>query len=92
MFLYRFIDVGGGASRLANELVRRGYRDITVLDVSQTALQAAQPRLGAQAAKVTWIAADATQWRPARTHDLWRDRAAFIFSPRLRTARAMSRD
>jgi SAM-dependent methyltransferase len=73
------IDVGGGASRLVDELLKRGYRDISVLDLSQAALQAAQTRLGAQAAKVTWIAADATQWRPARTYDLWHDRAAFHF-------------
>jgi len=73
------IDVGGGASRLVDELVKRDYRDLTVLDLAQAALQAAQTRLGAQAAKVTWIAADATQWRPARTYDLWHDRAAFHF-------------
>ena len=73
------IDMGGGASRLVDELVKRDYRDLTVLDLAQAALQAAQTRLGAQAAKVTWIAADATQWRPARTYDLWHDRAAFHF-------------
>jgi SAM-dependent methyltransferase len=73
------IDVGGGASRLVDEMVKRGYRDISVLDLSQAALQAAQTRLGAQASRVTWIAADATQWRPARPYDLWHDRAAFHF-------------
>ena len=73
------IDVGGGASRLVDELVKSGYGDVTVLDLSQAALQAAQTRLGAQAAKVDWVAADATDWRPARTFDLWHDRAAFHF-------------
>ncbi len=73
------IDVGGGASRLVDELVRRGHRDVTVLDLSQAALQASQKRLGAQAADVAWIAADVTDWRPARTYDLWHDRAAFHF-------------
>ena len=73
------IDVGGGASRLVDELVKRGYGDVTVLDLSQAALQAAQDRLGASAARVTWIAADATTWRPARSYDLWHDRAAFHF-------------
>ena len=55
------IDVGGGASRLVDELMMRGYGDLTVLDLAQAALQAAQARLGAQAATVQWIAADATQ-------------------------------
>ena len=73
------IDVGGGASRLVDELLKRGYRDISVLDLSQAALQAAQARMGAQAAAVRWIAADVTQWRPLRTYDLWHDRAAFHF-------------
>ncbi|NBU50849.1 MAG: class I SAM-dependent methyltransferase [Betaproteobacteria bacterium] len=73
------IDVGGGASRLVDELVMRGYGDVTVLDLSQAALQAAQARLGAKAHGVEWIAADATHWRPQRTYDLWHDRAAFHF-------------
>ena len=73
------IDVGGGASRLVDELVMRGYGDVTILDLSQAALQAAQARLGPKAHGVEWIAADATHWRPQRTYDLWHDRAAFHF-------------
>ena len=73
------IDVGGGASRLVDALVKRGYGDVTVLDLSQAALEAAQARLGAEAGKVAWVAADATVWRPARCYDLWHDRAAFHF-------------
>ena len=73
------IDVGGGASRLVDELVMRGYGDVTVLDLSQAALQAAQARLCAKAHGVEWIAADAMHWRPQRTYDLWHDRAAFHF-------------
>ena len=72
------IDMGGGASRLVDALVAHGYGDVTVLDLSQGALQAAQARLGA-AHGVEWIAADATDWRPHRTYDLWHDRAAFHF-------------
>ena len=73
------IDVGGGASRLVDELVKRGYGDVTILDLSQAALQAAQARLGGKARGVEWIVADATDWRPRRTYDLWHDRAAFHF-------------
>ena len=82
------IDVGGGAARLVDELVMRGYGDVTVLDLSQAALKRTQARMGAQAAKVKWIVADATHWSPLRTYDLWHDRAAFHFlaSPEDRAA------
>lgn len=73
------VDIGGGASRLVDALAGGGYQQLTVLDLSEAALEAAQQRLGAQAAKVQWIAADATKWQPARPFDLWHDRAAFHF-------------
>jgi SAM-dependent methyltransferase len=73
------IDVGGGASRLADCLVARGYQDVTVLDLSATALAAARARMGERAGQVTWIAADVTDWQPARSYDVWHDRAAFHF-------------
>lgn len=73
------IDVGGGASRLVDALLQDGYRDIAVLDLSANALDAAKKRIGAAASKVDWIVADATAWRPAKTYDVWHDRAAFHF-------------
>jgi trans-aconitate methyltransferase len=73
------IDVGGGASRLVDALLDRGYTDVTVLDLSENALAAARKRLGARAGAANWIAADAREWQPARAHALWHDRAAFHF-------------
>ena len=73
------IDVGGGASRLVDALCRRGFEAVTVLDLSQAALDAAKARLGEDAAKVRWIAADITRWQPQVTFDVWHDRAAFHF-------------
>jgi SAM-dependent methyltransferase len=73
------VDVGGGASTLADGLVERGYRDITVLDVAQKSLDAARARLGAAADTVTWVVADITTWQPARTYHCWHDRAVFHF-------------
>jgi SAM-dependent methyltransferase len=73
------IDVGGGASRLVDGLLEAGYRQVAVLDVSDTALARARARLGERAARVEWIAADVTRWRPPRTFDVWHDRAAFHF-------------
>ena len=73
------IDIGGGASRLVDHLVDRGFRDITVLDLSAAALEAAKARLGERAGRAHWFVADATTWEPSRTYDLWHDRAAFHF-------------
>lgn len=73
------IDIGGGASRLVDALLRDGYCDVAVLDLSANALDATKKRIGAAAWTVDWIVADATTWRPAKTYDVWHDRAAFHF-------------
>ena len=73
------IDIGGGASRLVDELIGRGFHDVTVLDLSAAALEAAKARLGERARTAQWLVADATTWEPPRTYDIWHDRAAFHF-------------
>lgn len=73
------IDIGGGTSRLASALLAMGLLDITVLDLSQIALDAARGRLGPAGETVTWISADVTSWVPDRRYDLWHDRAVFHF-------------
>ncbi len=73
------IDIGGGASRLVDSLVAKGFRSVTVLDLSEAALKTAQARLGQGAASVHWLVADATTWEPSREYDIWHDRAAFHF-------------
>jgi SAM-dependent methyltransferase len=73
------IDVGGGASRLVDHLIRNGFQDVTVLDLSGAALDAAKVRLGDRATRVRWVVADATLWEPAKAYDIWHDRAAFHF-------------
>lgn len=82
------IDVGGGASRLVDALLQDGYRDLAVLDLSANALDVAKKRIGTAASTVDWIVADATTWPPAKTYDVWHDRAAFHFltDPRDRAA------
>ena len=56
------IDIGGGASRLVDHLIDQGFRDVTVLDLSAAALDAAKARLGERAARAHWLVADATTW------------------------------
>lgn len=72
------IDVGGGSSTLVDDLLSLGY-ELTVLDVSQNALDVAQQRLGDRAKMVTWIAADVTAVRLPKAYAVWHDRAAFHF-------------
>ena len=76
----RVIDVGGGASTLVDDLLERGYTHVTVLDLSQAALDAARARLGERAARVQWLCADVTDARlPEAAYDFWHDRAVFHF-------------
>lgn len=73
------VDIGGGASRLVDALLDRGFADLTVLDLSQAAVDVARERLGGRADTVRWIVGDVTDWRPDRRYLLWHDRAAFHF-------------
>jgi trans-aconitate methyltransferase len=73
------IDVGGGASRLADALLERGFRRVTVLDISAAALDLAALRLGRRASEVRWIVDDVTEWEPAQRFDIWHDHGAFHF-------------
>jgi SAM-dependent methyltransferase len=72
------IDVGGGASLLVDRLVARGYTDLTVLDVSSTALEIVRRRLD-DAGRVRWLHEDIMTWQPERRYALWHDRAVFHF-------------
>lgn len=74
------IDVGGGTSRLAAELLRRGYSGLWVLDISASALAAARGHLGKDARRVRWVESDVTRVALPEAHfHLWHDRAVFHF-------------
>jgi 2-polyprenyl-3-methyl-5-hydroxy-6-metoxy-1,4-benzoquinol methylase len=75
----RIIDIGGGASRLVDALVGQKIGQVTVLDLSAAALDAAKKRLGDSGAAVEWVIADVTTWEPSQAYDLWHDRATFHF-------------
>ena len=72
------VDVGGGASVLADRLLTRGFSDISVLDVSDVALRAGRQRIG-DTTSVKWLHEDILSWSPARRYGLWHDRAVFHF-------------
>lgn len=75
----KIIDVGGGDSKLVDFLLKEGYQNLTVLDISEKALERAKKRLGKKAEKVNWIVSDVTEFKPETTYDIWHDRATFHF-------------
>jgi hypothetical protein len=75
------IDIGGGASLLVDRLLARSYTDLSVLDLSATALEIARRRVGASTS-VQWLHQDVISWLPQREYALWHDRAVFHFITR----------
>ena len=75
----KIIDIGGSDSKLVDFLLEEGYENITVLDISSTALERAKKRLGKNTEKVNWIASDITEFKPETSYDIWHDRATFHF-------------
>jgi trans-aconitate methyltransferase len=73
------IDIGGGDSKLVDYLLDEGFENISVLDISATAIEKAKQRLGDKATKVNWIVSDVTEFKPSSTYDCWHDRATFHF-------------
>ncbi|MBN8827044.1 MULTISPECIES: class I SAM-dependent methyltransferase [Spirosoma] len=84
----RIIDIGGGDSKLVDFLLDEGYEDISVLDISEVALNRAKQRLGERGDRVEWIVSDITTYAPIQPFNFWHDRAAFHF---LTTAEQINR-
>jgi len=74
------IDIGAGESTLVDVLLQSGYHNLTVLDVSQTAIDVTKERLGSAAAQIHWLVSDILESSlPPNSYDLWHDRAVFHF-------------
>ena len=73
------IDVGGGDGYLVDELIQLGYNNITVLDISENAINKAKQRLGDVAKNIKWIISDILEFNPSEKYDVWHDRALFHF-------------
>lgn len=74
------VDIGGGESTLVDDLLQRHYLDVSVLDISSTAIDFTQKRLGRFADQVQWHVGDITTYDfGAKQFDLWHDRAVFHF-------------
>jgi hypothetical protein len=72
------VDVGAGASFVADTLLAQGFEDVTVLDVSAEALATVRIRL-ADRPGAHFVVTDLLAWQPARQYDTWHDRAVFHF-------------
>lgn len=73
------IDIGGGDSFFVDCLLNLGYKNISVLDISEKAIEKAKKRLGGKASMVKWIVADVASFKPSEKYDFWHDRATFHF-------------
>ncbi len=73
------VDIGGGASVLVDKLLDQGFQDLTVVDISERALEHTKHRLANRADDINWIVADITEYEFQREYDLWHDRAVFHF-------------
>lgn len=73
------IDIGGGDSRLVDNLMNRGFINIAILDISAEALSKAKKRLGNSSKHIDFIASDVTLFKPSKKYQLWHDRATFHF-------------
>lgn len=75
----QIIDIGGGDTFFVDHLLEMGYLNITVLDISEKAIEQAKQRLGNLAKSVNWIVSDIANFQPTQHYDFWHDRAAFHF-------------
>ena len=74
---FSIVDVGGGAARLVDDLLREGDA-VTVVDISEAALGTARGRCSDPDA-VSWVRTDVLSWEPDRRWDVWHDRAMLHF-------------
>lgn len=73
------IDIGGGDSHLVDHLLAKGFKNISILDISPAALDRAKSRIGEVSNSVKFVACDITKFDPREKYKLWHDRATFHF-------------
>ena len=78
----KIVDIGGGDSLLVDHLLALGYTNITILDISHSAIERAKKRLGEKSLQVKWIVSNILDFTPPESYDLWHDRAVFHFLTR----------
>ena len=75
----KIIDIGGGDSYLIDNLLEMGFTNLSLLDISENAINRIKHRLGDKAKNVVFIVSDVLDFQPKITFDVWHDRASFHF-------------
>ena len=78
-FQESIIDIGGGESLLVDHLLAKGFKNISILDISSAALERARARLSENSKCVKFIVSDIRKFDPPEKYKLWHDRATFHF-------------
>jgi len=82
------IDIGGGDSYFAEQLLDLGYKNISVLDISECAIERAKKRMDKKADNIQWICSNILDFKPTQKYDLWHDRAVFHFLTKISDIKA----
>lgn len=75
----KIIDVGGGDSYLIDNLIALGYTNLTLLDISEKAIEKAKNRLAEHLDKVTFVVSNSLDFCDKDAYAIWHDRASFHF-------------
>ena len=73
------IDIGGGESRFVDYLIENGFNNISILDISENAINRVRERLGKNSKRINWIITDINDFNPKIKYSFWHDRALFHF-------------
>tara|TARA_R110002072_G_scaffold202521_1_gene360413 strand:- start:607 stop:1224 length:618 start_codon:yes stop_codon:yes gene_type:complete len=75
----RIIDIGGGTSVLVDHLLKEGYSNLALLDISSKAIEHVKNRILDQESEIEWFEKDITEFVSPHPYDIWHDRAVFHF-------------
>ena len=76
----KIIDVGAGASYLGTTLIDKGYKNITINDISALSIEISESHNIHNLKKISFLIGDITNLKlPKNYFNLWHDRAVFHF-------------
>lgn len=73
------IDIGAGNANLANELLKAGYADLTVIDISSHAIERSKSKITSGIEKINFLETSVLELKPEKEFEIWHDRAVFHF-------------
>ena len=75
----KILEIGGGDSYLIDNLLEQDYESLTLLDISENAIERIKKRLGEKAEKVRFVVSDILDFSSIEKFDVIHDRASFHF-------------